>query len=80
MNKSEGLLDNHTRPYIWLRTQALLLSGRGAGMFTIIYKGRNLLSVVVYLTCPEIGKSMISRVNHDDTLELTTDHIYRHCI
>ena len=52
--------------------QALLLSGCGAGMFTIIYtncdKGRNLLSVVVYLTCPEIEKSMVSRVNNDVTL------------
>ena len=47
--------------------QALLLSGRGAGLFTCLYtvpiyihKGRNFLYVVVYLTCPEIGKSMTS--------------------
>ena len=39
-----------------------------------IHKGRKLLSVVVDLTCPEIGKSMISRVNNDVTLGLTTGH------
>ena len=39
-----------------------------------IHKGRNLLSVVVDLTCPEIVKSMISRVNNDVTLGLTTGH------
>ena len=38
-----------------------------------IHKGRNLLSVVVDLTCPEIGKSMIRRVNNDVTLGLTND-------
>ena len=56
------------------KAQALLLSGRGAGMCTIYtHTGRNLLSVVVYLTCPEIGKSMVSRVNNDVTLGLTND-------
>ena len=34
-------------------------------VYFYIHKGRNLLSVVVDLTCPEIGKSMISRVNND---------------
>ena len=33
-----------------------------------IYKGKNLLSVVVCLTCLEIGKSVVSRVNNDVTL------------
>ena len=41
-----------------------------------IHKGRNLLSVVVDLTCPKIGKSMKSRVNGDVTLGLTNDQWY----
>ena len=58
----------------WSVAQALLLSGRHAYIQCLyIHKGRNLLSVVVYLTCPEIGKSMISRVNDDVTLGLTND-------
>ena len=37
-------------------------------MFTIIYTKVGTFSVVVDLTCPEIGKSIISRVNNDVTL------------
>ena len=39
-------------------------------VYYYIHKGRNLLSVVVHLTCPEIGKSMVSRVNNDVTFGL----------
>ena len=41
-------------------------------IYIYIHKGRNLVSVVVYLTCPEIGKSVVSMVNNDVTLGLTT--------
>ena len=56
-------------------SQALLLSGRHAGLYTCVYTQR-WASSLCYCRCDltEVGSPMISRVNNDVTLGLTTGH------
>ena len=68
-----------TKTAVCLQTKAILHPGVVIEwtwrwyVYYFIHKGRNLLSVV-YLTCQEIVKSRVSRVNNDVTLGLTTGH------
>ena len=58
-----------------INPQALLLSVRHADLFTCIYiKGQKDLSLLWLSDLTEVGSPLISRVNSDVPLGLTTGH------
>ena len=60
---------------LWIVSQALLLSVRRADTCIPVYiKGQKALSLLWLSDLTEVGSPMISRVNNDVTLGLTTGH------